>query len=85
MLSSYRLQHVDGQRQSYNSAASRSIRDPRFAAMRLDNCIHERKSQTVPRRMLSFYETLKSPAPDFRWESPTIIFDHEFRGPVMRM
>jgi len=39
-----RLEYADRQRQSYNSAASRTIGDPRPPAMRLGNCIHKGKS-----------------------------------------
>jgi hypothetical protein len=73
-----RLEHVDGQRQSYNSAASRTVGDPSRAAVRMDNRIDKRKSETVPRRMFSLYEALESPAANFKRESRTIVFDHQF-------
>jgi hypothetical protein len=79
------LEQADGQRQSYNRTASRPIGNPSHAPVRLDNCIHKRKSETVPRRMFSLYEALKSPTPDIRRESRTIIFNHQFCRPLMRM
>ena len=48
------------------------------AAVRLDNCIHKGKSETVSGRMFSLYEALESPAADIRRESRAIVFDHQF-------
>src|SRR5208337_2182336 len=75
---SCRLQYADGQRQSYNSAASRTIGDPSLAAVRLYDCIHKSKPEAVPGRMVPFYEALESPAANLRRESRAIVFDNEF-------
>ena len=64
--------------ESYNSAASRTIGDRSRVAVRLDNCIHKGKSETVSGRMFSLYEALESPAADIRRESRAIVFDHQF-------
>ena len=54
------------------------IGDPSHAAVSLDDCLHKSKSETVPRRMFSLNEALKSTAPDIGRESRTIVFDHQF-------
>jgi hypothetical protein len=73
------LEHADWQRQSDYSTASGPIRDPSDPAMSLDDRIHKCKSETVPRRMFSLNEAVKSTAPDLRREPRTIVFDHQFR------
>jgi hypothetical protein len=74
----YCFENVDGQRQSYNSTASRALEDPSRTAVRLDNCIHKGKPETMPGRMFPFYEAIEGPATNLRRESRAIVFDHEF-------
>jgi len=72
----YRLEHTHWERQSYNSAASRTFGDPCTAPMRLGNCIHKGKSETVTGRILSLHESFENLAADIGRESRTIIFNH---------
>jgi len=46
--------------------------------MCLGNCVHKSKSETVPGRMFSLYESLENPAADIRRKSGTIVFNHQF-------
>jgi hypothetical protein len=70
------LEHVDGLRQIYDSAASWAVRDLSHTAVRLDNCFHKGKSETMAGRILSLYESFENLAADIGRESRTIIFNH---------
>lgn len=46
--------------------------------MRLGNCIHKRKSETVTGRMFSLDEAFENLASDISRESRTVVFNHQY-------
>ena len=69
----------------WRCAASGAIGNAGHTAVRLDNRVHEGKAETVPRRMFSLHEALKSTVCDIRREPRAIVFDHQFCRPLVQM
>jgi hypothetical protein len=46
--------------------------------MGMGNCIYERQSETVTGRMFSLYKSFENLAANIRWESRTVVFNHQY-------
>ena len=81
---SCRVEHACGQRNSYACAALGTIVNPDRAPVCLYNRVHKREAEAVARRVFALHEPLERVRANLRRKPRTIIFDHQFRQPVLR-